>query len=353
MIFYFRTQLINKQEKLEAMLLEMTTEASQLSYDDETQVEMIIEEHLEIDEETTDEMYEELSDNDGGDELVDENEVEIVEVVSLPSVKHLSCTDNKSIIDLINEIEEKNELILQCSTPPAKKRKIQSTTGKSKSHQVTLQPAPRKEELKFEKLKPKIVLQPTTSPSLFSPQENLQKRSPKPLEDPITCCEQVFNFKSEYRKHQFKVHPSSPQCSFCGKILKSKKTLIIHNKSHQDYADRRFKCSFDGCGKAFNFKLHLDNHERTHSGKPKMPLVVQTLLNINFLGERPFKCTICPASFKQSFQLTIHMRKHTEVTNKCSKCDQLFTGKTQLNKHKKSCVVPETKLRETSPESSN
>lgn len=34
---------------------------------------------------------------------------------------------------------------------------------------------------------------------------------------------------------------------------------------------------------------------------------------INFciiLGEKPFACDLCPSSFKQSYQLTVHKRKH-------------------------------------------
>lgn len=269
-LFIFRAQLIQKQQQLEEMLLEMTTETLQQNEGEENHFEVIIEEHLETDEEEiVEEDYYVSSDNSCGP--FDENEDEIVEVISLPSLKHLRSTDNKSIINLINKIEEKNELILQVSTPPTVKRKVQSSSSKPKTsaNQVAV---PRKEDLKFEEPKPKIILQPTTSSTpttLQSSEKHRVKRLPKPLEVPLTCCEQTFTMKLKFREHLKNYHPRPLQCSHCGKILRNRKTFLVHGKSHQNFADRRFKCSYENCEKAFNFKLHLNNHERTHSGKSR------------------------------------------------------------------------------------
>lgn len=135
-----------------------------------------------------------------------------------------------------------------------------------------------------------------------------------PLPSPITCCDQVFKLMNDYRKHQTSTHSVLIECKQCGKKLKTKKTYLVHMKSHQEVTARRFKCYYPNCQKAFNFKLHLENHERTHS------------------GERPFLCSLCSASFKQSYQLTVHSRKHNP-SMKCSLCKMKFSLKSQLDSH--------------------
>jgi uncharacterized C2H2 Zn-finger protein len=147
-----------------------------------------------------------------------------------------------------------------------------------------------------------------------------------PLPNPITCCNQVFELMNDYRKHQTSVHPVLIECKQCGKKLKSKKTYLVHKRSHQDVTVRRFKCSHPNCQKAFSFKIHLENHERTHS------------------GEKPFQCSICSASFKQSYQLTVHSRKHN-ASIKCSSCKMKFSLKIQLENHQ--CSGSEKKVMNT------
>lgn len=121
-----------------------------------------------------------------------------------------------------------------------------------------------------------------------------------PLSNPITCCSQAFK-PDDNKRHKSSTHPVLIECSECGKQLKSKKTFLIHKRTHQDVADRRFKCSIPNCSKAFNFKVHLENHERIHS------------------GEKSFKCSMCPASFKQKYQLKTHEKKHDESSQRLKK----------------------------------
>jgi Zinc finger, C2H2 type len=87
------------------------------------------------------------------------------------------------------------------------------------------------------------------------------------LQKTITCCDQVFSFESEHKKHLKLAHTETVECQQCGKVLKNKKTLLVHMRSHQSVQERKFRCRYPECTKAFNFKLHLQNHERTHSGK--------------------------------------------------------------------------------------
>lgn len=230
------------------------------------------------------EMLEEYIENDGEESTSDgvEVEEELVEVITLPSVKNLPITaDNDTIIRLIDEIEEKNQMILEFSNQPLNIRRQKVLKVQSA--------ADRTEELKYEKQMPKLIMNPNESSvsknsglviyaseksciicgQVFRSDFQLtrHRRSFHPLEEPVVCCTLVFNFYGDYKKHQSLKHPKTVECCFCGKILKSKKTYLVHKRSHQSISDRKFKCSYLTCEKSFNFKLHLDNHERTHSGK--------------------------------------------------------------------------------------
>lgn len=249
---------------------------------EETESDIIEEEYLEE--------YEAIS-------TQEEEETEIIEVIALPSVRNLPNTsDSDAIIKLIDEIEEKNQIILDCSNPPerTKRRKISKTDLKKSSTQVSSNsPVVRNEELKFEKQVPKLIMRPTAAdealdaPGIvlysfekqcskcgqgFSSDFKLQRHqlSSHPLENSKTCCDEVFENQAHFKKHQQSVHPRTVMCPLCGKMLKNKKTFLVHKRSHQTITERKFKCSYPRCAKAFNFKLHLDNHERTHSGKLKI-----------------------------------------------------------------------------------
>jgi uncharacterized C2H2 Zn-finger protein len=292
--------LIEKQELLQELLETQNQRECDFAQD-------LIEEYLEEDESST----------------IEEEPNEIC--IAIPSLRNVQDRSNTSaVIKLIEEIEQNNEIILECS-------KIRK---KRKSRPLAESQAARREELRFEKPMLKLVMQPAHPEVSFSSEKEYKVCGPKfisnfrleqhPVPNLPTCCDQVFEQMNDYKKHQSSVHPVLIECEQCGKKLKSKKTYLVHKRSHQDV--RRFKCSHPICFKAFNFKLHLENHERTHS------------------GEKPFKCSICSASFKQSYQLTVHSRKHN-ASIKCSACKLKFSLKTQLENHQ--CGSSEQKVMNT------
>lgn len=281
---YLRSELIEKQEVLQELL---------------NQSENKLEENIEIAEDNL--VFEEYLDDDDDSNFTDDK-AETVEYITLPSLKNLKDPQNNdSIIKLINEIEEKNQLILESSKP-----RVRTKSTKSLKSSQTV-----REDLIFEKAAPKLILGPSTSEQesivLFSQDYKCEicqlkfnsdfrlqrhKISFHPLKNPMRCCGQTFDLMRDYKKHQASLHPVLIECSKCGKKLKSKKTFLVHKRSHYDVSDRRFKCSHPNCSKAFNFKAHLENHERVHS------------------GYKPYGCNQCSSSFAQIYQLTLHNRKH-------------------------------------------
>ncbi|KAF5287494.1 hypothetical protein FQA39_LY04122 [Lamprigera yunnana] len=83
-------------------------------------------------------------------------------------------------------------------------------------------------------------------------------------------------------------------CTICFYRCKSKKDLLLHQKSHM-ISGKPHKCEF--CPSSFTRSSHLARHRRMHT------------------GERPFSCTLCDKSFSRQDKLKIHMRTtHENIT---------------------------------------
>ena len=106
---------------------------------------------------------------------------------------------------------------------------------------------------------------------------------------PSTCAECGATFKGRqhlsHHMNMYHIKDGKYQCKICGKPNGTKGALKLHMVKHEE---PKFKCS--DCGKMFKFKSNLEAHEREHR------------------GEKPFACSICPASFSAKFGLDQHVK---------------------------------------------
>lgn len=151
---------------------------------------------------------------------------------------------------------------------------------------------------------------------------NLHRVDHKRKSESFQCdyCPMVFKARHNYDKHVKLAHGELQYiCQFCGKTFDTRVQWRSHLRNHDQ--TQRFKCPHEGCNKAFRVKHHLNNHLRVHS------------------KDSPFACTFdkCTARFRQKHALTIHVRKHTGDFISCEVCKSPFVTQFQLNKHLMKC----------------
>lgn len=151
---------------------------------------------------------------------------------------------------------------------------------------------------------------------VFTDHEQSHK-SVRPYECPI--CQKTFSFKTNFLTH-VKYH-SVPddrfKCELCDRGFKKKHLLQEHQVIHQESEARPFKCHL--CSIAFTRNDLLEFHVKEH------------------LGEKPFKCSQCSASYIHGRDLRRHNRvKHEgETPFACEVCHKVFSRKYSLGKHLK------------------
>ncbi|XP_069605672.1 zinc finger protein 773-like isoform X2 [Ranitomeya imitator] len=149
------------------------------------------------------------------------------------------------------------------------------------------------------------------------PKRGIKKQTAPKARKSFSCseCGKCFNWKHHLDRHQ-RIHTGEKpfSCSECGKYFNKKRHLDSHHRSHT--GEKPFSCL--ECGKCFMKKSTLMEHQRRHA------------------GEKPFFCSECGKCFVTKSHLVRHQKLHTgEKPFFCSECGKCFVTKSHLVRHQK------------------
>lgn len=138
-------------------------------------------------------------------------------------------------------------------------------------------------------------------------------------EDRIGCeiCDRTFGKLKYLRKHIRELHDNATpfDCETCGKRFNRKANLLEHELIHQG----KYLAECKTCGKFYRTLSALKLHERTHT------------------GEKPYKCDICnQKSYAYNTDLKRHKRAaHGIVSSSypCTFCSKIFYEPKLLKNH--------------------
>ncbi|CRL04976.1 CLUMA_CG018193, isoform A [Clunio marinus] len=163
-----------------------------------------------------------------------------------------------------------------------------------------------------------------------------------------SCCVKYFETNEERNSHQINEHENRLKCDECNKIFEQPDKLVSHMKyAHlgKKLSVKKYNFVCQLCGRNFNTKVALSDHERSNCGKA--PLYQCSHCNKNYhsagslkchitvhTNELDFECSYCSKKFRTKGQLTVHLRSHTKEKNfKCLHCPAEFSHRESLLTH--------------------
>ncbi|KAL7015436.1 hypothetical protein ACKWTF_016456 [Chironomus riparius] len=125
-------------------------------------------------------------------------------------------------------------------------------------------------------------------------------------------------------------------CDHCGKVFKSKYSIIWHMKEHM--LTMPFNCKV--CGKGFSYERSFKQHELTHAAKVKCEICSKSLkphamyyhMKYRHTSEKTHQCPVCPKAFKTKDNIARHMMRHN-MEFPCTICGRKFAENSRLQMH--------------------
>lgn len=138
-------------------------------------------------------------------------------------------------------------------------------------------------------------------------------------DDRIGCvpCNRTFGRLKYLRKHIRELHDHATPytCTTCGKSFNRKANLIEHELIHQG----KYLASCDACGKSYRTPSALKLHQRTHT------------------GEKPYKCDLCG---EKAYAYNTDLKRHKRAVHgilgtalPCTQCTKVFYEPKHLRNH--------------------
>ncbi|CAG9576130.1 unnamed protein product [Danaus chrysippus] len=132
--------------------------------------------------------------------------------------------------------------------------------------------------------------------SFLSALKRHQKQHERTGSVKCTECGKYFLDNTLLNRHMKYAHKGTYICSKCEATFSSDLALASHQKSHKPRSERRFKCSYDGCTKTFNYIHHLKHHQLSHT------------------DDKQYYCNICGKGFIQYHHFKAHRKVHSHET---------------------------------------
>lgn len=145
----------------------------------------------------------------------------------------------------------------------------------------------------------------------------------------IECdqCKRSFGKLKYLRKHIRELHERATpfECKICGKTFNRKANLIEHDLIHQD----KYLATCSTCNKSYRTPSALKLHERTHTGeKPYLCDICNEKAyayytdlkrhkrSVHGIMGEPHPCEICEKVFYEPKLLRNHLKTHTKTSKK-------------------------------------
>lgn len=170
----------------------------------------------------------------------------------------------------------------------------------------------------------------------LQPESHLLHDEPDPGESVYECneCKETFSLEQNFVEHK-KTHSGekSPECTGCGEESSQASSLTLHLRSRP--RRESYKCG--ECGKAFSQRGNFLSHQKQHteerpseSKKTPVPMTT-TVRNQRNTGNKPYACKECGKAFNGKSYLKEHEKIHTgEKPFECSQCGRAFSQKQYL-----------------------